>query len=499
MHIIVLIGMAVGVDYSLFYLRRFREQVHAGDTREAAIATAAHTAGHSVLVSGTGFTLALLCLLITRNELFSAMGVAAALVVLIAMFSSITVLPAMVTAMARFIDRPRVPVLWRLTGREPRLMPALMKPVVRHPAIALLAAVIGLGALALPVAGMQLKNIDATGGLSRELSTVAAFDEVTKRFPSEGNAHTVVAEFPAGADVAATLTAVDREISARPDMFDGATSWVSDDARLAIIEVATPFATGTEEGRDSVKALREALTPETAGVEASSVTVVGMIADDMDFVDSQTRTVPLLIALVLGGVFIFMLVAYRSLALACITVVLNALSALASFGALALVFQGTWAEGILGFTSIDGVVAWLPGMLFVVLSGLSLDYHVFVLGRIKENAEKGMDARTAVYDGVVRTAGVVTSAAVVMVGVFAIFGALSFMELKQLGVGLCVAIALDATVIRILALPAAAVLMRKVLWWPGVRSSKPAAPVVDEACDTEDLAAHAREWAEARR
>ncbi len=189
------------------------------------------------------------------------------------------------------------------------------------------------------------------------------------------------------------------------------------------------------------------------------------MASDIDYTANLDRTLPIVVIAVLLLVFAMMLWVYRSVALGVITVILNVLSLGASFGVLALVFQGSWAEGILGFSSTGHVVSWVPMLLFVVLCGLSLDYHVFVVSRIRENALKGLPAKAAIHDGVVRTAGVVTSAAIVMIAVFSIFGTLSFIELKQIGVGLAVGIALDATIIRVVALPAMMLLARRLLWW----------------------------------
>jgi RND superfamily putative drug exporter len=320
--------------------------------------------------------------------------------------------------------------------------------------------------------------------MPRALPSMQTYDALLEHFPASGNSSIVIAEFPEGSSAAIepALERLSSEIGARPELFSGAQPWISPDGRYALVTVGVPHRVDSAEARDSVRVLREEILPETLGAQATTA-VGGAIAADLDYIDRQARVLPWLIALVIGGLFLFIFAAYRSLALACVTVVLNIASVLAAYGALVLVFQNTWAEGLLGFTSTGAIASWIPVLLFVALSGLSLDYHVFVLGRIKENADNGMETREAIFDGVVRTAGVVTSAAVVMVGVFAIFGSLSFLELKQIGVGLCVAVLLDATVIRILALPAASVLLRKVLWWPGIRGgAKPsahAAPVLE--------------------
>jgi RND superfamily putative drug exporter len=471
LHLLVLVGMAVGVDYSLFYLRRFREERHAGRGDVDAIRVAAATAGHSVVVSGVAVILSMAGLYIAGDTVFTAMATGAIIVVAVALVSSVTVLPALLATVGRWVDRPRVPVLWRLSnGGEPRLVPALLRPVLAHPLASLVVAVAILAGMAYPLTHLSLKATQIED-YPRTLTTMQAYDRLLAAFPDSSASDVVAVRVPDGRqdELAAQVAALVDRTSRLPDLFGAADEpWFSADGRTAVVQVHVPHALASDAARDSVRELRDTLVPATVGgVDGARAAVGGDVASDMDYTANLDRTLPVVVAAVLLLVFLMMFWAYRSLAVAAITVLLNVLSLAAAFGLLVLVFQGTWAQTLLGFTSTGHVVSWVPMLLFVVLCGLSLDYHVFVVSRIRENAVAGMAPQEAIRDGVVRTAGVVTSAAVVMIAVFSIFGALSFIELKQIGVGLAVGIALDATIIRVVALPSLMLLGRRFLWWPG--------------------------------
>jgi len=242
----------------------------------------------------------------------------------------------------------------------------------------------------------------------------------------------------------------------------------SKDGRVSTIAVGTRFNSSSEKARQSLTALREDIAPDTVGTVRGAEFAVGGsdVAYDVDYRANVVEKMPWVLGVALLLTFLVMAIAFRSITLALITVVLNVLSAVASFGLLALIFQRKWAEGILDFESTGRVVAWLPLMLFVILLGLSMDYHVFVVSRIREAARGGLSIRDAVEQGITRTAGVVTSAAIVMVCVFALLASLNFIEMKQMGVGMACAVLLDATLIRIVVLPAVVTLLGWKTWWP---------------------------------
>jgi len=471
--LLVLVGMAVGVDYSLFYLRRFREEKRQGAGDTAAIRVAAQTAGHSVVVSGFAVVLSMAGLFLAGDSSLAAMATGAILVVLVALVSSVTVLPALLAVLGRWSERPRVPLLWRLSGGRPRLVPAILRGVLARPVAATVVSVVGLLALAAPVLGISLAA-DDTQALPQSLSTVQAYDRLVAQFPQGAPPAVVVAQVPAGeeAELRTQVAALGRAVDAEPTRFAGsAAPWFAPDGRTAVVQVsAASQGQGTEQAaEDAVTALRETVVPQTLGtIEGASADVGGDTASGMDYAANLRRATPIVAAGVLALTFFVMLLAFRSLAVAGLTVLLNVLSMAATFGIITAVFQGTWAQGPLGFTSTGSVVSWVPMLVFVVLSGLSLDYHVFVVSRVRENARLGMSTRDAIADGVSRTAGTITGAAAVMVGVFSLFGVLGFIDLKQFGVGLVVGVLLDATLIRLVVLPATMMLARRRLWWPGL-------------------------------
>jgi RND superfamily putative drug exporter len=390
------------------------------------------------------------------------------------MLASLTVLPAMLSKFGRYLDRPRVPLVWRLTqraGTKPRLWSAMLKPSLRHPVIALVVSVGALLALALPALDLRLK---ATGvdDLPRSIPAMQANERLTQSFPSQADTHTVAVRVPAGQkdrleDAVGALV----ERTRHSDLFVHTPApevRTSKDGTIATISVGTRFDSSSEEARRSLAALREDIAPKTLGaVEGAEFAVGGSdVAYDVDYRANVVDKMPWVLGAALLLTFLVMAIAFRSVVLALITVVLNVLSAVASFGLLALIFQRTWAEGFLDFESTGRVVAWLPLMLFVILLGLSMDYHVFVVSRIREAARGGLPIREAVEQGITRTAGVVTSAAVVMVSVFALLASLSFIEMKQMGVGMACAVLLDATLIRIVVLPSMVTLLGWKTWWP---------------------------------
>ncbi|MEU3898841.1 MMPL family transporter [Streptomyces sp. NPDC045251] len=473
-HIIVLMGMAIGVDYSLFYLKRQREERALGADNIDAIEIASATSGHSVMVSGLVVMVSMGALYLAGHIAFESMATGAVLVVAIAMLASLTVLPAMLSKFGRYLDRPRVPLVWRLTqraGTKPRLWSAMLKPSLRHPAITLVLSVGALLALAVPALDLKLK---ATGvdDLPKSIPAMQANERLTESFPSQADTHTVAVRVPADAagrlpDAVTALV----ERTRNSDLFVHTPApevRTSKDGTVATVAVGTRFDSSSEKARQSLTALREDIVPQTVGKVTGAEFAVGGsdVAYDVDYRANVVDKMPWVLGVALLLTFLVMAMAFRSIMLALITVALNVLSAVASFGLLALIFQRTWAEGFLDFESTGRVVAWLPLMLFVILLGLSMDYHVFVVSRIREAARGGLPIREAVEQGITRTAGVVTSAAVVMVSVFALLASLSFIEMKQMGVGMACAVLLDATLIRIVVLPSVVTLLGWKTWWP---------------------------------
>lgn len=469
---ILLIGMAVGVDYSLFYIRREREERARGASHIDAVEIAAATSGHAIVVSGIAVVVAMAGMFVADDVTFSSMAIGAILVVVAAVIGSITVLPAMLAKLGRWIDRPRVPLVWRLSARsngEPRFWKAILKPSLRRPGVALVVAGGALVALAIPAAGMTL-NSPSDADLPRSIPIMQTYDRMTAAFPSKGAVHAIAVRAPADA-VAATESAVTdltRRIQADPGFADDSAPRVtrSADGRIFVIAAAIPHRGSSPEADQSLLWLRANALPATVGaVAGAEFAVSGETAGNNDFVDNMTSSLPWVVTIVLLLTFLVMLWTFRSPVIAASAILLNLLSAGAAYGVLVLVFQNTWAEGLLSFTSTGGIVAWLPLILFVVLFGLSMDYHVFVVSRIREARAKGMDTRSAVSHGITTSAGVVTSAAAVMIGVFSIFATLSTIDMKQMGVGLATAILIDATLIRAVILPSLMAVLGEANWW----------------------------------
>jgi RND superfamily putative drug exporter len=458
--VILMIGMAVGVDYSLFYLKRAREEQARGATRFEAIEAAARTSGHSVVVSGAAVIVSMAGLFLAGDLTFSSLAVGAILVVAVAVLGSLTVVPALLALLGKKIDRPRVPVLWRLTqGQgEPRFWPAVLSPALKHPRATLVASCAVMLGLAAPALSMHMAA-SSDASLPRTIPVVRSYDRLTAEFPSQQASNEVVVTAPAAESgrVAAALQTLTPQVRSSKD---------------GTVHAAS-LDTTSADARASLDALRgHRVGDALKGIPGAQWAVTGGKAVDADFESNMASRLGWVIGFVLGLTFLVMAWTFRSVVVGLTTIAVNALSAAACFGILTLVFQGTWAEGVLGFTSSGTVASWIPLTLFVILFGLSMDYHVFVVSRIREGVQDGLSTTEAVRRGITSSAGVVTSAALVMVSVFAVFASLSMIEMKQFGVGLGVAVLLDALVIRAVVLPAIMALLGRANWWPSHLSAE---------------------------
>jgi RND superfamily putative drug exporter len=469
---ILLIGMAVGVDYSLFYIKREREERARGRGHVDAVEIAAATSGHAIVVSGIAVTVAMAGMFVVNDVVFSSIAVGTIMVVLAAMIGSITVLPALLAKLGRWIDRPRIPFVWRLSARskgEPRVWRALLKPSLAKPALTLALSGGALVALAIPAFSMQL-NSPSESDLPRSIPIMQSYDRMTDAFPSTGAAHAIAVRLPAD-QIGTGKQAMDQflgRLGTDPAFANDRKPEVTtaEGGRIYLVQAAIPQSADSPQADQSLVKLRTELLPDTVGkVPGAQFAVSGQTAGSNDFVHKMNSALPWVIGFVLLLTFLVMLWAFRAPVIALSAIGLNLLSAGAAYGVLVLVFQHSWAEGLLGFHSTGGIVAWLPVILFVTLFGLSMDYHVFVVSRIREAARGGLNTRAAVSRGITTSAGVVTSAAAVMVGVFSIFATLSTIEMKQLGIGLATAILLDATIIRAVVLPALMAVLGHRNWW----------------------------------
>jgi RND superfamily putative drug exporter len=468
-NVILLIGLAVGVDYSLFYLKRVREERAAGRVTGAAIEAAAATSGRAVLVSGVTVMIAMGGMYLGGSPTFSSLATGTILVVAVSVLGSLTVLPALLSALGDRVEKGRLP-LRRLTRRQRTggIWSRIAEWVLRRPVRSALLSAGVLIALAIPALGMHI-SLPGTESLSQDIPVVRSFDRIQAAFPSQSTPVTVVVKArdvttPA---IAGAIGRLDVAAAGHRDLFKAPpTVEISSDRTVA--RISMPAAgTGIDGTSHRILALlRGELIPAAfAAAPGASVLVGGFTAQTADFNASLATHTPLVFAFVLVAAFLLLLVTFRSLVIAIKAIVLNLLSVGASYGVLVLVFQNGWGERLLGFHSNGTIVAWLPLFLFVVLFGLSMDYHVFILSRVREAYDTGMSTERAVAQAIGTTAGVVTSAAAVMVAVFALFGTLSNISLKEMGVGLAVAVFLDATIVRGMLLPASMKLLGDWNWW----------------------------------
>jgi uncharacterized membrane protein YdfJ with MMPL/SSD domain len=466
--VILLIGLAVGVDYSLFYIRREREERVRGLGPEAALEAAAATSGRAVIVSGLTVLIAVAGLFLTGQKELISVGVGTMLVVATAMAGSLTVLPALLSKLGSRIDGGRLPFLgFRRQARESRVFGAIVDRVMRRPVPWLAITGGALVLLAVPAFWLHTNNAEQTA-LPQGLEVTKTYERLQEAFPGEAQpAYVVVkASNVREPELARAIEDLRRRALASGEMDDPISLRVSPDGHVAAM--AIPLAGSGTDARSerAVEQLREELVPGTVGrVEGAQVAVGGLTAESKDFNDLLERRAPLVFAFVLGLAFLLLTGAFRSIVVAAKAVVLNLLSVGAAYGLLVAVFQWGWGESLLRFESTHGITSWLPLFLFVVLFGLSMDYHVFILTRVREAVDRGLDTEEAVAHAIRTTAGVVTNAALVMVGVFSIFATLSQIDLKQLGVGLAAAILIDATIVRGVLLPASMKLLGRWNWY----------------------------------
>jgi RND superfamily putative drug exporter len=466
--LVLLIGLAVGVDYALFVLRRSREERAAGASVREAVTRAGATAGRAVVISGITVVVAMSGMLVAGG-MFTSLAIGAMLVVAVAVIASATVLPALLSLLGDRVEKLRLPLVGRFTRAPGRReldgwWGRLAGRVIRRPLIWSLAATTMLVALAVPALGMRTA-LSGPESLPQDLPAVATYTRMAAAFPQQGSTVDVVVTASA-ADRAAVKTALTdavKEAHATGTIAGGDPEMrTSTDGTVTVAHLASPYLQSDQRTDLVVDAVRANVVPQVRAALADVPGVgvhVGGAAEVTDLTRWLDDRLPWVVGFVLVLTFVVMLVSFGSVWLAAVTVLLNLLSVGAAYGVMTLVFQNTWAEGLLGFTSIGSIAAWLPLLMFVILFGLSMDYHVFVVSRVREAWTGGASPREAVQLGVARSAGVVTSAAAVMVAVFAIFATLSVLEMKQLGVGLATAVLLDATLVRGVLLPAVLALL----------------------------------------
>ncbi|KKD05458.1 MMPL family transporter [Streptomyces sp. WM6386] len=475
--VMLLVGLAVGVDYCLFYLRREREEREAGRDAETALRIAAATSGRAIIVSGVTVCVAMAGMLFTGIADFEAMGLASLIVVAVAMVGSVTVLPAVLSLLGHRVEKGKIPFLHpesRLrrnrgrVNRESRFWTAVLGGVLKRPMVSVVVAAGVLLAIAAPAVGMKTQNLTLDQEFGDSLPIVQTYDRVNEAFPggSEPAEVIVKADDINAAEVTNALAAFKQEAIASGASRGPVEIKLHDAQNLAFVYVPLVGGSDLDKAGESLEKLRDEVRPATLGkVDGLQAPITGQVAGSNDFNDQLTGAVVPVFAFVVVFAFLLMLLSFRSLTIAITSIVLNLLSVGAAYGILVAVFQHGWGASLVGAEGVGAIISWLPLFLFVILFGLSMDYHVFVVSRIREARLRGRTTKDAIQHGVVTTAGVVTSAAVIMVAVFGIFGTLSMQSMKQMGVGLAAAVLIDATIIRGVLLPAVMALLGERNWY----------------------------------
>jgi RND superfamily putative drug exporter len=496
--VILLMGMAVGVDYSLFYLKREREERAAGHEGKDGLFRAAATSGQAVLISGITVLIAMAGLLFTGTKIFTSIGIGAMLVVFVSLIGSLTVLPALLGKLGDRIERGLRQVLaatalrfLRLFKTQPRWLvwlretPTLLQRVkgdrqesriwgfvitrsMRRPALAAGLSTVLLVVLALPVLGMHTKLLSFTD-LPKSLSIVKTYDTIQASFPgSQDPAHLVVKADDVTTPQFAKAYAEFKKRALGTGVVHQPIR-VSVNKAKTVARIDFPLA---GKGQDAtaeraLETLRKRVIPPVLATlpPGTQQAVTGDTAANVDFNQTMKSRAPIVFAFVLGFAFLLLLLTFRSIVIPIKAIILNLLSVGAAYGVLVWIFQDGHLQGLLNFHSNGAVVTWLPLFLFTVLFGLSMDYHVFILSRIKELVDDGVPTDEAVERGIRTTASTVTSAAAVMIAIFAVFASLRTLDIKQLGVGLAVAVLIDATLIRGVLLPATMKLLGDWNWY----------------------------------
>ncbi|OLZ54229.1 MMPL family transporter [Amycolatopsis keratiniphila] len=476
--ITLLIGMAVGVDYSLFFLRRQREERAHGHSIDAATRIAARTSGHVVVVSGLTVVLCVSGLVLTGLDNFTGLAISTAFVVGLAVLGSVTVLPALLSLLGDKVDRGRIPWLGkrRTTAEKSRFWSATARVVTRRPALwgGLGAALLIL--LTLPALGMRLQDPTPAESLPKSMPTIDAAVRTQEAFPGVVYPATVVLTAQNGGPVdspalRSAITDLERRIEETSGVLNKPIAVAGVDEAV-VVRVPLSGAGRDADSDAALAKLRTEVLPETLGkVDGVEYAVSGRTANARDFADRVIERMPLVFGFVLLAAFVLLLLAFRSVPVAIVSIVLNLLSIGAAYGVLTWIFQDGHFASLLGFTPYGGVVGWLPMFMFVLLLGLSMDYHIFILSRIREHRAEG--AIAAIVRGTGTSAGVVSGAAVIMVGVFSVFITLSAIEYKMMGVGMAVAVLIDATLVRGVLLPAFLALLGERAWRRARKSMAP--------------------------
>jgi RND superfamily putative drug exporter len=468
--IVVLIGLAVAVDYSLFVISRFRTERLAGRDKLGAIEVASSTAGRAVFFSGLAVMISLGGLFLVDDDVFKSIAIGSIAVVMISVLGGLTFLPATLSILDRKVMRLGIPFLSRERGEGRGIWGTIVRVATNHAVIAAVAAGAVLILIAAPVSKLQLGSTtsDVTT-LPHSVEGVRAWELISNKWPAGRNLTINVivtnAKAPKTAAAIATFEAAMKDGKIAGVNASTAKISYSGDGTVADVHAAIPGGPNDLANWDLARTFRASVVPSYFGsLTGTRVYVSGEAAWTMDYADWYGGQMPLVILFVLGMSFLLLLVAFHSIVIPLKAIILNLLSAGAAFGVLVLLFQEGWFKDFTGIRP-NVIEAWAPAMIFTILFGLSMDYEVFILTRVKEARDRGLASTDAVVKGITITAGTVTSAAAIMVCVFGAFFTIQLAIIQELGVGLAVAILVDATLVRSLLLPSLMKLLGEWNWW----------------------------------
>ena len=456
-------GLALGIDYSLFVISRYREERAGGREPLDAIAASGATASRAVLFSGFAFVVAMFGMFIVPSTIMRALAVGAILVGVTSVAAALTLLPALLGLLHDRVDALRLPIVGRKTAdrAEGRFWRAVVERVLRRPALSLAVSVALLVAASLPILGMNVGNAGVST-LPDDLASKRGYLALQRDFGGRTpNPVQVVVENASSPAVRQGLEELQRGLAQDPQFGPGSIRSAGD---VAVLEAPVRGDPTGDEAVGAVRELREEVDPAFAGTEADPL-VGGTTSENVDYFDNVTNPAPLVFAFVLALSLILLTVAFRSVAVAATAIVLNFLSVGAAYGLLVLVFQHGVGAELLGFRQVDTIEAWVPLFLFSVLFGLSMDYQVFLLSRIRERYDRSRDTREAVAWGVASTARIITGAALIIVAVFSGFARGDLVMFQQMGFGVAVSLLIDATLIRSVVLPSLMGLLGDRSWY----------------------------------
>jgi uncharacterized membrane protein YdfJ with MMPL/SSD domain len=462
-------GLALGIDYALFVVSRFREERARGRDKLDAIGASGITANRAVLFSGTTFVIAMFGMLIVPSSIMRSLAVGAILVGIVSVVASATLLPALLGLLGDRVDALRLPVIGRKSleesNPEGRFWGAIVGAVLRRPVLSVAVSGVVLLALASPILGLHTGTSGPTLLPSR-FEARQGFAALQRNFPgvTADPVEVVVASDASQPDAQQALAELRTTLASDPRFGPGRIER-SANGEVAVLSAPVRGDPAGTAAVSAVRQLRSTTVPAAfRGTDAEAL-VGGTTSEDIDYFDSVIGPAPWVIAFVLGLTLIFLTVVFRSLVVAATAVALNLLSVGAAYGLLVLVFQHGFAAGLLGFHHVDTIEAWVPLFLFSVLFGLSMDYQVFLLSRIQERHNQTGDTHQAVLFGVASTARIITGAALIIVAVFAGFAAGELVMFQQMGFGVAVALLIDATIIRCVMLPAVMQILGRWNWY----------------------------------